>query len=67
LVAVSWNRAVRLNPLKKTNMDFADMAYGTPDGKVRWKAAEFEKAFGFSTDTVEVFPDEADGKESEQM
>jgi hypothetical protein len=35
---------------------------------VRWKAAaEFEKAFGFSIDTVEVFPDEADGKESEQM
>lgn len=68
LVAVSWNRKLRLNPLKKTSMTFADMAYGTPDGKVRWKtAAEFEKAFGFSTDAVEVFPDEADGKESEQM
>jgi hypothetical protein len=68
LVAVSWNRKVRLNPLKKTNMDFADMAYGTPDGKKRWKtAAEFEKAFGFSADAVEVFPDEANGNESEQM
>jgi hypothetical protein len=68
LIAVSWNRAVRLNPLKNTHMIFADMAYGTPDGKIRWKtAAEFEKAFGFSTDAVEVFPDEADGKESEQM
>jgi hypothetical protein len=68
LIAVSWNRKLRLNPLKKTSMTFADMAYGTPDGKIRWKtAAEFEKAFGFSTDAVEVFPDEADGKESEQI
>jgi hypothetical protein len=58
LVAVSWNRKLRLNPLKKTNMDFADMAYGTPDGKVRWKKlADFEKFFGFTSNAAEVFPD----------
>jgi hypothetical protein len=46
------------NPLKKTNMDFADMAYGTPDGKVRWKKlADFEKHFGFTSNAAEVFPD----------
>jgi hypothetical protein len=58
LVAVSWNRKLRLNPLKKTNMDFADVAYGTPDGKVRWKQlADFEKFFSFTSNAAEVFPD----------
>jgi hypothetical protein len=55
LVAVSWNRIFRL---KKTHMDFADVEYGTPDGKVRWKnLADFEKHFGFTNNATEVFPD----------
>jgi hypothetical protein len=58
LMAVSWNRKLRLNPFKGTNIDFADVAYGTPDGKVRWKKlADFEKQFGFTSNAAEVFPD----------
>jgi hypothetical protein len=41
-----------------THMDFADVAYGMPDGKVRWKKlADFEKHFGFTNNAAEVFPD----------
>jgi hypothetical protein len=59
LVAASWNRKVRLSPLKRERMDFAEVVFGTPDGKVRWKSlAEFEKFFGFSSNAAEVFPDE---------
>jgi hypothetical protein len=58
LVAVSWNRKLRLNPLKKTHIDFADVLYGTPDGKEKWKKlADFEKFFGFTSNAAEVFPD----------
>lgn len=61
LVAVSWNRKARLNPFKKTHIDFADLAFGTPDGKVRWKKLEdFEKYFSFSSSAAEVFPDRTD-------
>lgn len=61
LVAVSWNPKLRLNPLKKTHLDFAHPVFGTPDGKVRWNSlAEFEKAFGFSSTAAEVFPDRTD-------
>jgi hypothetical protein len=66
LVAISWNRKLRLNPLKRTPMDFADVVFGTPDGKVRWKTlAEFEKFFGFSSNAAEVFPDEI-GRSAEE-
>ena len=68
LVALSWNRNIRLNPLKKTNIDSADLVYGTPAGKVRWKSREeFAKYFDFSPVAAQVFPDEADGKESEEI
>lgn len=61
LVAVSWNPRLRLNPLKKTHLDFAHPVFGTPDGKVRWNSlAEFEKAFGFSSTAADVFPDRTD-------
>lgn len=44
LVAVSWNRKASLNPRKYTHLDFAEVLYGTPNGKVRWKnIEEFEK------------------------
>jgi hypothetical protein len=66
LVAVSWNRKLRLNPLKNTNMDFADVAYGTPDGKVRWKKlSDFEKFFGFTSNAAEVFPDRSDSDDDD--
>lgn len=61
LVAVSWSPKLRLNPLKKTHLDFAHPVFGTPDGKVRWNTlAEFEKAFGFSSTAADVFPDRTD-------
>lgn len=66
LVAVSWNSKLRLNPLKKTHRDFADVVYGTPDGTVKWKKLEdFEKFFGFSSNAAEVFPDDANRKDSD--
>ncbi len=67
LVAISWNRELRLNPLKKTHIDFADLRFGTPDGKIRWKnLEEFEKHFNFSANATHVFPDVAAGKELER-
>lgn len=58
LVAISWNRARRLNPLKKTHIDLADLVYGTPNGKERWKTRdEFEKAFDTSWQAAQVYPD----------
>lgn len=58
LVAISWNRDRRLNPLKKTHIDFADLVYGTPNGKERWKTRdEFEKAFDTSWQAAQVYPD----------
>jgi hypothetical protein len=57
LVAVSWDRAIRLNPKKKIPIDMADLVYGTPDGKERWKTeAEFEKKFRTSSHAAHVFP-----------
>ncbi|GJI95433.1 hypothetical protein RugamoR57_21510 [Duganella caerulea] len=58
LVAISWNRERRLNPAKRVPLDMADLVYGTPDGKERWKTeAEFEKAFNTSAHANAVFPD----------
>jgi hypothetical protein len=57
LVAISWNRRFRINPLKKTHMDFAEVVYGTPNGKERWKQKEFEKIFDTSDLAAQVFPD----------
>lgn len=58
LVAISWNRARRINPLQYTAIDAADVAYGTPDGKERWKTQEaFEKSFNTSWRAAQVFPD----------
>ncbi len=68
LVAISWNRKASLNLLKKTNIDSADLAYGTPKGKVLWKTKEaFEKHFDFSPASAQVFPDATDGKEPEEI
>ena len=59
LVALSWNRPIRLNPAKKVPIELADLVYGTPDGKERWKTEdEFEKAFNTSSGAAQVFPDE---------
>ena len=67
LVAVSWNRKLR-NPLKKTSVLSADLVFGTPDGKERWKSREeFGKHFDFSPTAAQVFPDRANGIEPEQM
>ena len=67
LVAVSWNRKIR-NPLKGTSVNSADVVYGTPTGTERWKSREeFAKHFDFSPVAAQVFPDEADGEEAEQI
>lgn len=67
LVAVSWNRKIR-NPLKGTSVNSADVVYGTPSGTERWKSREeFAKHFDFSPVAAQVFPDEADGSESEEI
>ncbi len=58
LVALSWNRPIRLGPAKKVPINSADLVYGTPDGKKRWSEPEFEKAFNTSAHAVHVFPDE---------
>lgn len=53
---------MRLNPLKRTPIDSADLSYSTPDGNERWKTkVEFEKHFDFSPSAVHVFPDVARG------
>lgn len=57
LVALSWNRSLR-NPLKRTPLTMADLVFGTPDGKEKWKTREeFDKAFDTSEDARQVFPD----------
>lgn len=57
LIAASWNRSLR-NPLKKTPLSVADLVYGTPDGKIRWKSREaFEAAFATSNTASHVYPD----------
>jgi hypothetical protein len=67
LVAISWNRKLR-NPLKKASVRFADLVFGTPDGKERWKSEEeFGKHFDFSPKAAQVFPDVANGIEPEHM
>ncbi|MEO7494227.1 MAG: hypothetical protein ABIV04_04690 [Massilia sp.] len=65
LIGVSWNRKVTAN---RTPMDLAEVVYGTPDGKVRWKSQEeFQKHFDFSPVAAQVFPDESGGRESEHF
>lgn len=57
LVALSWNRALR-NPVKSIPLSMADLVFGTPDGKVKWKSRdEFDKAFDTSENARQVFPD----------
>lgn len=62
LVAISWNREryplVGLIKFKKTSIEFADIVYGTPNGKEKWKTRDsFEKAFDHSWRATHVFPD----------
>ena len=65
LVAMSWNRSMR-NPLKTTPLSVADLAFGTPDGKVKWKnRAEFDKAFDTSEDARQVLPNGPDAEYDE--
>ena len=46
LVAIGWNRSLRSKPL-----DSADVAFGTPDGKIKWKDKEaFFQAVGFDAE-----------------
>lgn len=67
LVAVSWNRAIR-NPLKNTSVLSADVVYGTPSGKERWRnKQEFAKYFDFSPEADQVYPDLANGEEPEKI
>lgn len=57
LVALSWNRSLR-NILKNTPLSMADLVFGTPDGKEKWKSRdEFDKAFDTSEYASQVFPD----------
>jgi hypothetical protein len=57
LVALSWHRSAR-SPLKKAPISAADLVFGTPDGKVRWRTREeFDSAFDTSEDARQVFPD----------
>ena len=68
LVAVSWSRKASLNPWRVTHLDFAEVLYGTPDGKVRWASIEdFEKRFDFSSSSAPVFPDLRNGMEPEKI
>lgn len=65
LVALSWNRSLRI-PLKRTSMSLADVVFGTPDGKEKWKNRdEFDKAFNTSEYALQVFPDSGDEDEDE--
>lgn len=62
LVAISWNREryplIGLIKFKKTSIEFADIVYGTPNGKEKWKTRDaFEKAFDHSWRAAHVFPD----------
>jgi hypothetical protein len=67
LVAVSWNRKIG-NPLKKKSILSADLVFGTPDGKERWKSMEeFGKHFDFSPTAAQVFPDVVNGIEPEPI
>lgn len=60
LKALSWDRKIRTIPYKYKPKEYADLVYGTPDGKVRWKnKAEFEKTFNTSARAAHVFPEEA--------
>lgn len=57
LVALSWDRSTR-NPVKDVPLSAADLVFGTPDGKEKWKTRdEFDKTFDTSEDARQVFPD----------
>ncbi len=62
LKALSWNRKWQIFGKGKTSIDFADLVYGTPDGRERWTKAEFEKLFNTSSRASHVFPEEKDRK-----
>lgn len=62
LVAASWNRSVR-NPLKSTPLTMADLVFGTPDGKQKWKnREEFNQAFNTSENGRPIFPESSGGE-----
>lgn len=54
---MSWNRKLR-NPFKEVPLLSADLVFGTPDGREKWKSREeFDRAFDTSEDARQVFPD----------
>ncbi|WP_139232816.1 hypothetical protein [Duganella sp. CF458] len=57
LVAVSWDASNRL-PFQDAPVSVSNLAYGTPDGKIRWRSAEdFNRAFDTSDNASQVYPD----------
>lgn len=58
LVAIGWNRRTGSAYSGTNNLDIIQMAFGTPDGKQRWKSKEeFFKAFDFDESASRVFPE----------
>lgn len=62
LVALSWNKRIFVRSWEKHFNMAKWVAYGTPDGKERWKNLdEFEKTFDTSLIGPMLFPDEQKG------
>jgi hypothetical protein len=54
LVALGWNDKFR--PGMREAVDFAEIIYGTPDGKQKWKTEEeFFKAFDFDPNAIRAY------------
>ncbi|PLK46937.1 hypothetical protein C0V76_19355 [Uliginosibacterium sp. TH139] len=57
LVALGWNNRLGSAVAKKEMFDFADIRYGTPDGKEKWQGKEaFFKAFDFDPNARRAYP-----------
>ncbi|GAA5162783.1 hypothetical protein [Viridibacterium curvum] len=57
LVALGWNNRLGSTVGKKEMFDFADIRYGTPDGKEKWKSKEeFFKAFDYDPYAKRAYP-----------
>jgi hypothetical protein len=50
--------------MKDVPLSAADLVFGTPDGKEKWKTREeFDKAFETSENARQVFPDRSQDNE----
>ncbi|WP_213954469.1 MULTISPECIES: hypothetical protein [unclassified Variovorax] len=57
LVAIGWNTKLG-SAMRNERLDDAEMAYGTPDGVVKWKTKEeFFKAFDFDAWAMRAYPE----------